>query len=47
MYVDANGALFNLGYVVAAIGSFNRYTGDDGIVYCDLGQVLASEGKIY
>ena len=47
MYVDANGTLFDLGYVVAAIGSFSRYTGDDGITYCDVGQVLISESKLY
>ena len=47
MYVDANGTLFDLGYVVAAMGSFNRYTEDDGITYCDVGQVLISESKLY
>ena len=29
------------------MGSFNRYTGDDGITYCDVGQVLISESKLY
>lgn len=47
MYVEANGTLFDIGYVVSAMGSFNRYTGDDGISYCDVGQVLLSEGKLY
>lgn len=47
MYVDANGTLFDLGYVIAAMGSFSRYTGADGITYCDVGQVLMSEDKIY
>ena len=47
MYVDTNGTLFNLGYVINAVGSFNRYTGADGITYCDVGQVLLSEDKLY
>ena len=47
MYVDTNGTLFDLGYVIGAMGSFNRYTGNDGITYCDVGQVLMYESKLY
>lgn len=28
MYVEANGTLFDLGYIINAMGSFNRYTKD-------------------
>lgn len=47
MYVETNGTLFDIGYVVSGVGSFNKYTSDDGITYCDVGQVLLSEDKLY
>ena len=33
--------------MIAAIGSFSRHNGGDGIIYCDVGQVLMSESKLY
>lgn len=47
MYVETNGTLFDIGYVVNAMGSFNRYIGDDGVTYCDVGQVLLNGDTLY
>ena len=47
MYVEADGTLFDIGYVVSGMSSFNKYTVANGVTYCDVGQLLISEGKIY
>ena len=46
MYVDTNGTLFDLGYVVAAMGSFTDYI-RDGVQYREVSQVIISESKLY
>ena len=46
MYVDTNGTLFNLGYVLGAMGSFTEYV-RDGLQYREVSQVIISESKLY
>lgn len=46
MYVDTNGTLFDLGYVIGGMGSFTDYI-RDGVQYREVSQVIISESKLY
>ena len=46
MYVDTNGTLFDLGYVLGGMGSFTDYI-RDGVQYREVSQVIISESKLY